>query len=913
LAAALALVVSATASGADRPGDVTGAGRQVSAAAARADARPVVPPPSGPMPSWVDRVRRDLPQEARPTATGFVVENPRYRATFTAGAFTFVPKHRGVGQAQQAWQYRAAALDLGQQTVALSAVAPSASGHIVEYRRPGVIERYVALPEGVEQVFVIGARPGPGADLVVAGRVTVNGAGRVSDGVLTFDIPDAADLTYSRPVAFDATGTRLAVQTEYEGGELRLRVAGAALRDAVFPVTIDPILRDAEDTYSLVDVSMDATVAYNSRLGEYLIVWSAGDTGGPYQLRAKRFTAAGGGIAGSVALTTPAAGETDYEPSVAYDEFSDRYFVAYSHAGTTLVARGLVLNGTGDVVVAPFALSASTATHWSYGARVASRMQTAPGRDTGRFMAVWVEYPIGEPNNRRLMRERYTASGVGSNDIAINGESASASEPDIAYDFVADTFLIVWVDSDTTVKAIAHDGDSGSQGIAFDITISAVNPDVPAVTYDPGSNRYLVVWEDDRGGTLNNIYGQLVVGGATPSAIGGDILVDSNAGDFPNRRPEVSAETGGFLVAYDRPTGGTGSATDSDTDIYVTYVTAQGAVSTTGLGTVTFDEGVAPANNDEEPFLATGHHGFSFMAFDKDRPDPGNHQLVYMMLLGRYTHYAHGTGGNAGGDAGGDLYLFRPSNGNWYYRTSAGGGSAAWGTAGDIPVLFDLDGDGHGDLGLFRPSAGTWFMKNVITGAQSAVAWGTAGDIPVPGDYVGSTADDYAVWRPSSGTWFIRDGATGASSSRQFGQWGDVPVPADYNGDGKTDLAVFRPSVGIWYYVNADGTGGNSVAWGTAGDIPMQGNYVSTAAADFTVFRPSTGTWYRRTLAGAGSSRQWGTVGDLPMFLDYDADEELDFVVWRPANGTWYILDDDEVSSTSVQWGGALDVPMGGR
>jgi hypothetical protein len=108
------------------------------------------------------------------------------------------------------------------------------------------------------------------------------------------------------------------------------------------------------------------------------------------------------------------------------------------------------------------------------------------------------------------------------------------------------------------------------------------------------------------------------------------------------------------------------------------------------------------------------------------------------------------------------------------------------------PVFGDSDGDRRADLFVFRPSTGQWFgLSSTSNYASSSTrAWGMAGDIPVPGDYDGDGKMDIAVYRPSTGGWYILWSAVNYSSGEVHqwgGQPGDIPIAADFDGDGRTD------------------------------------------------------------------------------------------------------------------------------
>ena len=100
-----------------------------------------------------------------------------------------------------------------------------------------------------------------------------------------------------------------------------------------------------------------------------------------------------------------------------------------------------------------------------------------------------------------------------------------------------------------------------------------------------------------------------------------------------------------------------------------------------------------------------------------------------------------------------------------------------FGLSNDRYVPADFDGDGKGDLTIFRPSNGDWWWIRSSDNVVNVLHWGTSNDIPVPADYDGDNKTDHAVYRRESvnGVYYVRGSQTGF----QAFTWGlpiDLPV-----------------------------------------------------------------------------------------------------------------------------------------
>ena len=651
-------------------------------------------------------------------------------------------------------------------------------------------------------------------------------------------------------------------------------------------------LLGAADAYGAT-ATLWVDVTYNWDRSEFLIVFAAqnGVDAAVWDIRARRFRHDGEPIGASFVVST---GHFDIDPHVAHDLHTNRYLVVWTRvlpdgSSGSVIARLLDSSGTvlgSEIAISNPAVSAGQPDVAARNFREQSGVLTA-------FVVVWKQ-TISSGGNI-VKRERVSGDGLPLNEATLSENPTTSVDrnPRIAYNPVDDRFLVVWSDDGVvrgrTVRA------SGAHGSEF--TISTGHGEEPSVAFDLASRRYLVAWSgQDATLTQFDLTGQFLTPGGMPAPIGGNVLLHPPAplGMGPHR-PDVTSDMGTFVVAYEDRA----AAVDEARYLRVTPG-----------GVVTSD-----ARLDRDPVLgpmvATSVHGDLFAAYTAVNPAATSVD-VRVAHGGRWTaHYVHGPTGDYDQDGRADLFLFRPSTGEWHVQTQSGDVSYIVGAAGDTPVLLDWDGDGLVDLGTFRPSSGGWRIRLTTPRTVSTVVFGLGGDVPVPGDYLGDARTEIAVFRPSTATWMIRENGSATTTSVAFGQIGDVPVPADYDGDGKTELAVWRPCTGTWHTSELNGTGQTQVTFGQPGDTPLQGNFVGSVHADQVVFRPQERRWYRRDgLKGVTSSVLQNAAGQ-PMPLDYDGDGLLNPVLFDWKLGRWTIR--LSTKDIVVPFGTALDIPAGSR
>ncbi|MEZ5963423.1 MAG: hypothetical protein R3F56_06205 [Planctomycetota bacterium] len=202
----------------------------------------------------------DLQAGAEPY--GWWAGGPGYKASFHDG-FVFYPRQRRAQAPHTPLRWTTMSITCGGLPIVDPTRAPShhRAAWRYEYRWPGITEAYDVRKDGVEQTFVVAARPLAAGDLVVTGRVATSlvahagSSGAAAQQDVVFD-DDAGEglVRYSAAFAVDANGRRTAVATTRREDEIALTVPAAWLATATFPVTVDPLTSRIGLTGGIVDL-----------------------------------------------------------------------------------------------------------------------------------------------------------------------------------------------------------------------------------------------------------------------------------------------------------------------------------------------------------------------------------------------------------------------------------------------------------------------------------------------------------------------------------------------------------------------------------------------------------------------------------------------------------------------------------
>lgn len=202
----------------------------------------------------------------------WVLGGEAYKARFDAGGTTYYPRFGSLAPRNFPLEMHLEEVRVGSRQLDFaSEVAPARDGAYVSYDRGSLVEFYRLTAETMEQLFHFDHVPAEG-DLSLRIAVATELEARAADGGLEFS-NEYGLVRCTQAVAFDAAGERLALETTFEDGALRIDVPRSFLARATFPITIDPIYQSIVFATDPSVAGVDLDVAYDSVANRYCIVW----------------------------------------------------------------------------------------------------------------------------------------------------------------------------------------------------------------------------------------------------------------------------------------------------------------------------------------------------------------------------------------------------------------------------------------------------------------------------------------------------------------------------------------------------------------------------------------------------------------------------------------------------------------
>jgi hypothetical protein len=293
-------------------------------------------------------------------------------------------------------------------------------------------------------------------------------------------------------------------------------------------------------------------VAYNSKNGQYLVVWEHND-GLWNSIRARRVSGTGVVLdTTDIVITSGSNIITPARPAVEHAYTSDRYLVVWQETFHPIPIQvdimGRVVTPSGSTDGSAFMISKDP------GNNPRSEPDLAYNRKRNEYLVVWQQYETGS-NLEHIYSRRVTGGGVPLNpaEIEIHRVSASSTKPAVAAlpNTTADgQYLVVFelqytpVDMNIYSRFVSGLGVvGGGQYFAF----STEDETNPSIAGSENSNKYLVVWSRHTAPPFVYDY----IEGRTISATG-QMGGNKNVGGFPLADNAVvsSGPMGDFLVAF---------------------------------------------------------------------------------------------------------------------------------------------------------------------------------------------------------------------------------------------------------------------------------------------------------------------------------------------------------------------------
>jgi len=245
---------------------------------------------------------------------------------------------------------------------------------------------------------------------------------------------------------------------------------------------------------SAADDQSAPSVAHNSFLDEYLIVWEDRQSTTDYDIYAQFIDGATGLPIGSNFAVSSVIGRDERAPRVVYNDTDNNYLVVWdeeSSGGDTDIL-GQILSADGSPLGGAFVICDYSGNQQS--------PAVAFNSNYDEYLIVWMDFRYSslESDIFAEIRDKYGA--LVRDDFDVNADSGDQDFPAVAYNPDTDRYLVVWEDwrypgPDIYAQEVYSDGILYGQD--FVITFDEANQRLPAVCYNTTKRKYLIAWQDD--------------------------------------------------------------------------------------------------------------------------------------------------------------------------------------------------------------------------------------------------------------------------------------------------------------------------------------------------------------------------------------------------------------------------------
>lgn len=458
----------------------------------------------------------------------WVAQNAVCQAEFTPQGFRYVPRKMDALQTEFSFSYRLKSIRSAEETFVaesdLGSTVPDVRLNEASYSRSlGITEVYQTLDSGVEQLFILNQNLNPaGEEVVITGEISTSLKAqaaqiRTPDGIV-FYYGHIPIVRYGEAKAIDANGRELNAELALRGNQLSIVLSSAWLRDAAYPVTVDPFVGPILPIAAAGANRWNPAIATDTKNNRYLVVWE--ETRGTDSEIVGRLLDA----TGQPAQCHPAAftisqnpSNNDVYPSVAYEPTSGHFLVVWeerTRTGDSFI-RGRFVGEASDCAATSPPGQAIAITGSTVGLeRGPSVAVGAPTGGSNRYMVAFLRRntSVGAVS---VLAQTLNLDGTRCGPATVVGTTSGLElryQPAISYGepALAEFFSIVYRASDNSMRMgrvaptcggtlqsellldrIVRDGPPGEDAAATNVR--------PSVIYTTIGHRWMANWIDFRG------------------------------------------------------------------------------------------------------------------------------------------------------------------------------------------------------------------------------------------------------------------------------------------------------------------------------------------------------------------------------------------------------------------------------
>lgn len=178
-------------------------------------------------------------------AYGTWASGPDYKVSFHDG-MVFHPVRGSAAPRPHPFGWVTVEVAFGGQPLRKGEATFASDDWRAEYRFTGFVEAYDVKREGVEQSFVISTRPVDIGALKIVGEVRTDLVAPVTAAehaaIVFHDALGVPVMSYGAAVAIDAIGKVYPMRSSFDGVHIELELPAVDVADAVFPLTVDPLM-----------------------------------------------------------------------------------------------------------------------------------------------------------------------------------------------------------------------------------------------------------------------------------------------------------------------------------------------------------------------------------------------------------------------------------------------------------------------------------------------------------------------------------------------------------------------------------------------------------------------------------------------------------------------------------------------